>query len=257
MSLTKEQLVNSLSNSLPQELLEGLVSEYEKIKNQFFLGKFQPTELNAARFCEYVLRLLEHVDNPPYTPLGQSLATEKIINRIQNNSSLSETLRFFIPKQVRVLLDVRNRRDVAHVGGDVNPNYSDSLFVVHCCDWILTELVRHFYACSIDKAREIVANINEVRIPIVAEFDGFVRVLAPLEHDKKTLVILYHKHPNKVLYKDLFDWTEHTHTTRFRDNIVKKLHKDNLVHYMNETVELTPLGIAFVEKNIELSTLVV
>ena len=257
MSIAKEQLINSLDQTLPRELLEGLVSEYEAIKEQFFLGRYQPTELNAARFCEYALRLLEHIDIGTHTPLGKQLDSSKIINRIVHKTSLSDTLRQFVPNQIRILLDVRNKRNVAHVGGEVNPNYSDSVFVVHCSDWIMTEIVREFYICSVEQAREIVSNINEIQIPIVAEFDGFVRVLSALGYEEKALVILYHKHPNKISDSDLVKWTEYSNSTQFKSNILKKLHKKNLVHYMKGAVELTPLGIAYIQKNVPMSALAV
>lgn len=67
-----------------------------------------------------------------FTPFETSLKSENIINRLSNNTSLPSTIRFLIPRLARVVLDVRNKRDVAHVGGEVNPNYSDSLFIVHC-----------------------------------------------------------------------------------------------------------------------------
>jgi hypothetical protein len=103
-----------------------------------------------------------------------------------------------------VILDVRNKRDIAHVGGEVSPNHSDALLVVQAADWILTEFVRHFYSCTIDEAQRIVSSINEIRIPIVAEIDGFVRVQdTSLDARTRALVVLYYKRPEKVKDADL------------------------------------------------------
>ena len=77
---------------------------------------------------------MQHLDNPPYTPFGTSLNSEGIIKTVEKNTSLHESLRFFIPRIARILLDVRNRRDVGHVGGDVNPNFPDSLLIAHNAD---------------------------------------------------------------------------------------------------------------------------
>jgi len=160
MSIQRSKLEATLSTQFPKDVLVALLDEYQHIKQQFFLRKFQPTELNAARFSECILRLIEFLDTGRYTPFGRQLNTQNIINRVANNTGLPEGIRFFIPQLTRVLLDIRNKRNVAHVGGEVNPNYSDSLFVSHSADWILVELIRNYHTNSIDKARKIVESIN-------------------------------------------------------------------------------------------------
>lgn len=57
MSIQRSQLETALSTHIPQEILEKLLDEYQEIKKQFLLRKFRPSELNAARFSECVLRL--------------------------------------------------------------------------------------------------------------------------------------------------------------------------------------------------------
>jgi hypothetical protein len=134
MSIQRSQIEIALSKKLPQDILTTLLDEYQYIKQQFFLRRFQPAELNAARFSECVLRLIEFLDTGSYTKFGKQLDTPKIINRVSNNVSLPEGIRLFIPQLTRVLLDIRNKRNVAHVGGEVSPNYSDSLFVSYSAD---------------------------------------------------------------------------------------------------------------------------
>jgi len=257
MSVARDKLIAALTPKIPPEILTTMLDEYHDIKQQFFLGKFQPSELNAARFTECVLRLLEFLHTRNYTPFGKELKSDNIIKSIENNTALQDTLRLFIPRLIRVILDVRNKRDVAHVGGEVSPNYSDAIFVVHSTDWILTEIVRHFYNCPIKEAREIIKSINETQIPVIAEVDGFVRVQnTKLETPKKALLILYYKQPIKVSDSDLFKWTKYGNSSRFKTEILKKLDEDALIHYINGSCTLLPKGIAYVEKNIPLDLLV-
>lgn len=176
MSIQRSQLEAALSSQLPKDILTTLLDEYQHIKQQLFLGKFQPAELNTARFSECILRLIEFLDIGSYTAFGKQLDTQKIINRVTNNIGLSEGIRFFIPQLTKVLLDIRNKRNVAHVGGEVNPNYSDSLFVSHSADWILIELIRNYHTNSIDEARKIIKSIAETKIPVIAEVGDFIRV---------------------------------------------------------------------------------
>ena len=215
MSIQKNKLESALSSHLPADILTALLDEYQQIKQQFFLRKFQPTELNAARFSECIIRLIEYLDTGGYTPFGKQLDTQKIINRITNNTSLPEGIRFFIPQLTRVLLDIRNKRNVAHVGGEVSPNYSDSLFVSHAADWILIEIIRNYHTNNINEAKKIVDSINETKIPVIVEVDGFIRVQnTKLTGNQKTLLILYYKQPEKVKDTDLMKWIRYTNSSR-------------------------------------------
>jgi hypothetical protein len=251
MSVQRSQLETALSTQFPQEVLTALLDEYQHIKQQFFLRKFQPAELNAARFSECVLRLIEFLDTGNYTPFGKQLNTQNIINRVSNNTGLPEGIRFFIPQLTRVLLDIRNKRNVAHVGGEVSPNYSDSLFVSHSTDWILVELIRNYHTNSIDEARKIVESINETKIPVIAEIGSFVRVQnTKLKADQKTLLILYYKQPDKVSDTDLIRWIKYSNASRYRTEILKLLDDDALIHYENGSCTLLPKGIIYVERNI-------
>lgn len=251
MSVQRSQIESALSTNLPKDVIIALLDEYQNIKQQFFLGKFQPAELNAARFSECILRLIEFLDIGNYTAFGKQLDTKKIINRITNNTSLPEGIRFFIPQLTRVLLDIRNKRNVAHVGGEVNSNYSDSLFVSHSADWILIELIRNYHINSIDEARKIVESINETKLPVIVEVGSFIRVQnTKLKTEQKTLLILYYKQPNKVSDLDLLKWIRYTNTSRYRTEILKALDDQALIHYEKGFCILLPKGIAYVEKNI-------
>ncbi|WNZ25437.1 hypothetical protein HJG54_22995 [Leptolyngbya sp. NK1-12] len=257
MSVQKSQIESALSAQLPKDIITELLNEYQHIKQQFFLRKFQPAELNAARFSECVLRLIEFLDTGNYTPFGKQLNTQNIINRISNNTGLPEGVRFFIPQLTRVLLDIRNKRNVAHVGGEVNPNYSDSLLVSHSADWILIELIRNYHTNSIDEARKIVESINEAKIPVIVEVGSFVRVQnTKLKADQKTLLILYYKQPDKVSDADLIKWIKYSNASRYRTEILKVLDDEALIHYENGFCTLLPKGIIHVEKNISLELIV-
>ena len=256
MSVSRKKLVAALSPPLHKEIVTNMLDSYLQIKQQFFLRKFRPSELDGGRFAECVLRLVEQADTETFTAFGQDLKSENIINRVGNNTSLHDSLRFFIPRQARILLDVRNRRDVAHVGGDVSPNYSDSVFICHIADWVLTEIVRIYYNCPIDDARKIVTNINEVKVPIVADVNGFLRVQnVDLDASQKALVILYHKDPEPIRDIDLATWLRYKNQHRWKTEILAKLDAETLIHYDGCHCQLLPKGKLHVERNISLELL--
>lgn len=256
MSVEKNKLIAAISPPLPNDIVTKMLDEYQAIKLQYFLGKYRPAELDGARFAECVLRLVQNEDTGSYTPFGTSINSENIVNHAANNTGLHESLRLYIPRFARMLLDIRNRRDVAHVGGDVSPNLSDSLVVCHCADWTLTEVIRLFYNCSIDDAKKYAESINESKIPVVAEVDGFLRVQnTKLSADEKTMVILYHKNPSSVKDNDLVKWIRYANVARYKSDILPKLDAKALIHYERGICTLLPKGIAYVQSNIELNLL--
>ena len=251
MSIQRSQIEAALTTQFPKDIITTLLDEYQHIKQQFFLRKFQPAELNGARFSECVLRLIEFLDTGNYTPFGEQLRTQNIINRVSNNTSLPEGIRFLIPQLTKILLDIRNKRNVAHVGGEVNPNYTDSTFVSHSTDWILVELIRNYHTNSIDEARKIVESINETKIPVIVEVGSFMRVQnTRLKADQKTLLILYYKQPDKVSDANLIRWIKYSNASRYRTEILKNLDDEALIHYEDGFCTLLPKGIIYVEENV-------
>lgn len=257
MSISKDAIILAVSPPLPQDIVTHLVNEYQHIEQQFFLRKFQPSELNGGRFGECVVRLIQHLDTGTYTLFGANLGnTETILNHAHQNPLLPETIRFYINRLTRVILDIRNKRDVAHIGGKVSPNYSDSQLISQCADWILTDIVREYHTCTIEVARQMVTNINEIHIPIVAEVDGWIRIQnTKLDAQKKTLVVLYYKNPTKVRDSDLAKWIEYKNVSRYRVAVLRALHTEALIHYNNGQCELLPFGVQYVEKNISMEFL--
>ena len=98
MSIQRYQIESDLTKTFPPDVVKQLLDEYLQIKHSFFLRQFKPAELNAARFCECILRLVEYLDSGTFTPLGQQLGTENIIRRAENNVGLTDGIRFLIPR---------------------------------------------------------------------------------------------------------------------------------------------------------------
>ena len=224
MSVDKYEIISKIGREIPQELFERLLDEYVELKLQFALGRHRPEELQGGRFAEILIRILEHLNDPsssPYTPLGESINRPKIMSLLRRNTNLLDSIRFFITSAIDILLDVRNRRDVAHVGGDVNPNYSDARLIIQLADWSLTELVRIYYKCSINEAQNIVDRINQIKVPVVAEVEGFLRVQnTSLNMRDRTLLALYHKQPEKQRDKDLMEWIQYQNPSRYKNVIL-------------------------------------
>lgn len=256
MTVTKVDVTKLLGSKIPSELIKLLLDEYQEIKTHFALGRYRPDELSGGRFAEIFLRILESINDPNqrYTPIGTQINRTKVVSTIKNNGAIPDSLRIYLLPLLEVLLDVRNRRDVAHIGEEINPNFSDSRLVCQIADWTLTELIRIYSQCSISEAQNLVDQINQIRVPIVGEYQGFIKVLdTKLTASDKSLVILYQKQPEPQKDADLCNWVSYKNPTRYKTSILDELNKQAYIHYGNGGMcFITGLGIQYVENNISL-----
>lgn len=244
----------------PSELNIKLNSYYNELKINYVLGKHEPSELNAAKFCEIISRILEWHTNPDssYTPLSDNIRNfEDSTRKFENLSQFPDSIRFHIPKLISTLYKFRNKRGVTHVSGDVNPNKMDSTFIVSACDWVMAELVRLFHDVSLIEAQSIVDSLVEKKYPVIWEIGEVKRYLrTDLTYKQKTLALLYSEQNKSVNEDNLFKWVEHSNKSVFRRDVLRQLHKDRKIEYNSETkiIAISPKGIKEVEDKSLLKT---
>jgi hypothetical protein len=249
-------------SSLPDELRKALEEHYHKIKNNFARGHYEATELNGGKFCEITYKVLEWHTEGKYTPLGQAPKDfGQALRSLESKSNFNDSVRFHIPNVLNALYRIRNKRGVAHHAGEIDTNHMDSIFVVTATDWVMAELVRIFHSVSIDEAQKIVDSLVTKQIPLIWQIGDYKRVISPpgkkLTANDKVLLLLYNAHPNAIRIENLLKWTEYDpkNKSRFRNTVLKGLHKQDLVHFdlRADEVIISPLGVNFVEKNLPLS----
>jgi hypothetical protein len=147
------------------------------------------------------------------------------------------------------LYEIRNNRNVGHVGGDVDPNHMDAVCVLHMAKWVMSELVRVFHGVSLTEASELVEALAEREVSLIWDAGSIRRVLDnSLTMLEKTLVLLFSSIAS-IKEADLLASLEHSNPSIYRRDILRKAHKDRLVEYdeINQTVKISPLGIKRVE----------
>ena len=245
----------SIASFVTEELADSLLDEYEEIVNRFDLGDFRPSELNGARFAEAAFRICQHVCTGNYSPIGTSLPrVDQLLRNLEQtpNSTADDSFRLHIPRALRLIYDLRNRRDVAHLGSGISPNFSDASIVLGCASWVLAEIVRICHQCDIDTAQRIVDNLPQRRTSLIWTEGDIVRVLNPeLSYKEQVLLILHHLQPNWVDERQLFEWVGYSNISTFRDRVLNKLHDDALIHYRNGRTRILPPGNSYVEHEIK------
>jgi hypothetical protein len=246
--------LGSIFPNIPKPILTRLETSYDSVKKNFREQRFEPSELNGAKFCEAVFRLLEWHTSKEYTPFGAKIGDfSRALQRFKNQAGFPDSVRFLIPKVLDGLYGIRNKRGVGHLGGDVDPNYMDAILVVSECDWVMAELVRIFHGVTTNEAQLLVENIVTKKIPIVWNIGGTKRVLAPnLPYKAKTLVLLYGEYPNPVALQDLFSWVEHSNAAVFKRDVLRQCHDEKLIEFDESTAKvwLSPQGLRYVEQNV-------
>ncbi len=250
----KQQLYTSIDYTLVDRLLES----YVELKQSYYLGKHKPSELDAGHFAEAVTRILQYITTPDhsFTPLGTRLDNLDLgIARFAQlpASDFHDSIRLHIPRAIHAIYGIRSRRGVAHLGGEVSPNLTDSTFVVVTCDWILTELIRLYYTCSLEEAQKLVDSIVERKAPIIQDFDGYLKVLNPkLSVANKILVLFYYRGQEGASISELRRWVKTKSSSHIPTAIADLQHKKGYVHRDDSLCFITRTGILFVQTNIPL-----
>lgn len=248
-----QKVRRDLQSKLPLELINALLSSYEEIKQNFYLGRHEPSELNGGKFVEVCFRILEYeTSSGNYTPIGAH--TPNLIGKLRNfeqipTGSTTDSFRIQIPRTLVIVYSIRNKRGVGHLGGDVNPNESDASLLVACADWVMAELFRIYYQCPLEEAQIIVDALVQRRLVLVHEIEDTKRVLLPtLSYKDQTLLLMASEFPNRVSEADLLAWIEPRDKSGYRRRVLRSLHSARMIEYEEPNwCGILPPGLRYVE----------
>lgn len=242
-------LAQHLSN-LPKGLVEALQTEFQKLHQQYFLGKWEPSQLDGGRLAEAALRIVEYKDVSTYTPIDTQLNRQQIIRSAEQNTALDDSWRFQIPRLAGLIMDFRNNRNVGHLGTLV-VNEMDSSFVLSATNWLVAELIRLETQMSPSDAQAEIKKIIERKVPIVEEIGGRLKCLNPnLKAWEKSVVFCYKRYPAGVSLDDLVGWMDYKNKSVLRKQL-QRLDRQGLIDFCDDVARLTTRGVVWVEKNID------
>src|SRR5215469_1746683 len=130
-----------LSKRVDAKVVKELLDAHAEAKRNFYLGGLRLSAVEGGRFCEAAFRLLEQMAFGNFTRLGKPLDTDKLINKLGNLTAATQpdSVRLHIPRTLRLVYDIRNKRDAAHLADGIDPNLQDATLVVATIDWVLAE----------------------------------------------------------------------------------------------------------------------
>jgi hypothetical protein len=251
------QIKQQLEGTFDRALLDKLFESHQLLTEHYYLGKHRPCAMEAGRFAEVTLRMLQQVLTGKFLPLGVHIVnfTDETRKFEQlEKSKYKESLRIQIPRVIQVIYDIRNKRDIDHVGGDVDANYSDATLAITACNWVLAEFLRIYYTSDINTAQHLVTSLVKVRIPLIQNFDGFLKILKPdLSVPDKILCLLYYRGADGATVSQINDWLSHRVSgTHMRTTLARLEHDRAHIYRKDNLCLITDTGRRYLEENIDL-----
>lgn len=239
---------NSLVPRFPTNLVDQLIECYVEQKRNYYLGRMRPNEVEGGRFAEAAYRMLQHAAGAPVTPVGVQLDTNTTARTLENTTNAADSVRFHIPRTLRVIYDIRNKRDAAHLGDGIDPNLQDSSLVSAALDWVLAEFVRLARGVSPDKAFALVKAITIRRIPAVEEFGDFLKTLRPsLGPSERILLLLYHCADTGATSTELSNWLKPKQRTNLSRTLAQLEYDKDYIVGTQGRYRLTRRGVSAIE----------
>ncbi len=254
-----QQIKQQLEKDFSKKLIDSLFECYQIAYDKYYRGDYRPSALQCGRFAEVALRMLQEKTTGVYTPLGQQLPNfVNEVRKLENmpKAQFHESIRIQIPRTLQVIYDVRNKRDIGHVGGDVDANFSDSTLSLVACSWVLTEFLRLYYTSNINTAQKIVNSIVKLKIPLIQDFNGFLKILNPkLKLPQKILALLYYRGSDGALIEELNQWLANKFTKNHMSITLNGLEHDKaFIHRENDRCFITDTGMRYVHENVPFQT---
>jgi hypothetical protein len=236
-----------LKTKYPADLSKALIDSYREIESNYVLRKWKASELDSGHFVEAARRVLELELTGTFTKTSDQLSkfTDAVLKQYEQATG-DESYRMLIPRALKAIYNIRNKRGVGHVGG-VSPNEMDATYILYTVKWVLAEIVRLTSGASIKDTQKAVDEIVERTFSVIWKHGDVTRILdTSLSTRAQVLILLYDASPQTET--ELRESTEYKNSTKFR-GILKLLHGQRLIEYMgNGPCVLTPKGILEAER---------
>jgi hypothetical protein len=240
-----------ISAGMPQVLVDEVLEAFAEAKRRFYRDDLRPSAIEGGRFSEAVFRVLQWITTRAYVPLGKTLpSVDQLLVTLQNAAG-PDSVRLHIPRTLRLIYDVRNKRDVAHLADGIDPNEQDASLVVRNMEWVLAELVRLFHHMPPAAAHRVITELVSKDVPLIQVFDGFPRVLRQLKVSQHVLVLLYWRGTQGATFDELHAWARPPMRGNLR-RALRTLDERDRIHLRGDRYVLTRLG----EREVETSRLV-
>jgi hypothetical protein len=221
----------ALKHRFPIDVVDALLNAYREIEGNFILKKWKASELDAGHFVEATRRIIEQELFATHTKIGKDLPrfADTELKRYEQSTG-DESFRILIPRALKAVYNVRNKRGVGHLGL-ISPNEMDATYILYTVKWVLAELVRLASGANTRDTQKAIESIVERRLSVLWKHDGITRILeTSLTAREQVLILLFDSSPQTEI--DLQIAVEYKNLTNFR-KILNGLHKNRLIEHQS------------------------
>jgi len=190
----KDKIIEHLSNSIDESLVESLIKSYERVKSDFVKGDYEGALLKSGKFVENIFRILKFLKNGSIVEEIKQGEFESIRKDLETVSSdkLPESVRILIPRIASSMIyDTRSKMGAAHQKS-IEPDFIDAKLTISASDWIVAELLRLYHTRETEEVIKLMKNIVKEYVPFVEVKRGSKFVTMKGDCKEKILVSLLH-----------------------------------------------------------------
>lgn len=245
----RDALRAGLIATFDEKIVDALIEAYEEAKRNFYLGGHRLSEVEGGRFCEAAFRMLQQIAFGKYDKLGKQIDTQRLIQRLESAAGPPDSIKLHIPRSLRVIYDIRNKRDAAHLADGIDPNVQDSALVVSMMDWVLAEFVRLYHSVKPAEAQRMVEELVTRAVPAIEDFSGFLKVLKRgLGASDFCLLLLYQRGRDGATFDQLSTWALPKMRANLRRTLDQLANAKAFVHRDGDAYMITGAGRREIEK---------
>lgn len=236
--------ISQAFSCLPNSLKDELVAEYSYISKNYYESRWLATELSGGRFSEIAYSIIHgHINNQYPDTASKPANFVDACRKLEKETSLPRSFRILIPRLLPALYEVRNNRNIGHVGGDISPNAMDALFVLSSTSWIMAEFVRVLHNLAVKDAETLVTSLSTRKLPIIWESGEEKRFLNPNVELQSQILIFLDSANEEVDVLKLLKWLDYKNSSYLRKKL-RMMHKQALVNFVENTdkVRIIPPG---------------
>lgn len=243
--LSKQALTN-----LPVALRTELIAQYQLILQHVAEHSWATACIHGGRFCEVAYSIVNGVALGSFpTTATKPKNFVDACKKLENTSGLSRSFQILLPRMLLPMYEIRNNRNVGHVGGDVDSNRVDAVTVQSMSSWVMAELVRYFHDLSLDEAQIVVDSIVDIQTPLVWQTGENKRVLDPKMDISSKMLVLLATETIPISESSLMQWLGAKNRPHFLKQLAKLTLKLQVEHDKKKnTALLTPLGAKVVRE---------
>lgn len=197
----RDRVAANLSVHIAPEVVEDLLSTYGDLLTKHRSGDFEAALTKAGRFVEHTLRAIEFIRTG--SAPAEIKSVQSTIRVLENETSLSESLRLLIPRALYgMIYNLRSKRDAVHVK-EIDPRHIDVAMSVSAASWVIAELVRLFHEADEAVVEQCMLALSRTSLPFIETLDGETIVGRKVDSRTEMLLLLAHAGPDGLTRREI------------------------------------------------------